>query len=152
MAFVPITALPTAPSRTQPQAVFSANTDAFLTALPPLVTEINAGGAAIEASQSAASTSETNSANSALDSASSAIESENSAVNSASSANYKGEWSTLTGALNIPSSVSKSNNIYILKVNLADVTTSEPGVSSDWILLGSNSAHNKRDFNCWRLD
>ena len=130
MAFVPITALPTAPARTQSQAVFSANTDAFLTALPPLVTEINAGGAAIEASQTAASTSETNAAASATASASSE-------ASAAGSANYKGEWSTLTGALNIPASVSKSTNLYILKLNLADVTSSEPGVTTDWILLGS---------------
>jgi len=133
MAFVPITALPAAPSRTQSQAVFSANTDAFLTALPPLVTEINAGGAAIEASQTAASTSETNAATSATASATSA-------ASAAASANYKGEWSTLTGALNIPASVSKSGNLYILKLSLADVTASEPGVTTDWILLGSEQA------------
>mgnify|MGYP003679560516 CR=1 FL=1 len=137
MAFVPITALPTAPSRTQSQAVFSANTDAFLTALPPLVTEINAGGAAIEASQTAASTSVTASATSATASATSATASAESAANAAASANYKGEWSTLTGGLNIPASVSKSGNLYILKLNLADVTSSEPGVTTDWILLGS---------------
>ena len=128
MAFVPISALPTAPSRTQPQAVFSANTDAFLTALPPLVTQINAGGAAIEASQSAASTSETNAATSETNAATSAS-------GSASSANYVGLWSSLSGALNIPASVFHSDKVWSLKYNIANVAASQPGVSSDWVAV-----------------
>jgi hypothetical protein len=124
MPYVPITALPTAPERTQSQAVFSSNTDAFLTALPPLVTEINAAGDFIEASEISAGASAT-----------SATASEAGAL---SAANYKGEWSALTGALNIPASASNGGAVYVLKVNLADVTTSEPGVTSDWIVISNN--------------
>ncbi len=58
---------------------------------------------------------------------------EDSAVASASSANNKGDWSALTGALDIPASVSHANKIWVLDVNLADVTASEPSsANTDW--------------------
>lgn len=47
--------------------------------------------------------------------------------------NYKGEWSSLSGALNFPASVSHGGYFYVLTSNLADVTTDEPGVSAVWI-------------------
>lgn len=48
-------------------------------------------------------------------------------------ANYVGVWSSLTGALAIPASVSHSGNVWILSDNVEDVTAVEPGVSSVWI-------------------
>ena len=49
------------------------------------------------------------------------------------SANNKGNWSALTGALNIPASVNHNGNVYVLNVNLADVTLSEPtDINTDW--------------------
>lgn len=50
-------------------------------------------------------------------------------------ANYKGPWSSLTGALNMPASVSHNGNYWALNANLANVTTSTPGVSSNWQAL-----------------
>lgn len=47
-------------------------------------------------------------------------------------ANYKGLWSSLSGALNIPASVFHDNNFWVLKVNLANVAAEEPGVSTKW--------------------
>lgn len=47
-------------------------------------------------------------------------------------ANYKGVWSTLTGPLDIPASVSHDGVTWILTQNLADVTSDEPGVSNKW--------------------
>ncbi|MCG7598899.1 hypothetical protein MHM84_03810 [Halomonas sp. McH1-25] len=49
-----------------------------------------------------------------------------------SSANFKGEWADLTGALSVPASVYHSGTTWVLLNDLADVTTSEPGVSADW--------------------
>ena len=146
MAFVPITALPTAPARTQAQAVFSANTDAFLTALPTLVTQINAGGAAIEASQSAASTSETNGANSATASATSADGAAASAVSSASSANFKGAWGSQSGAATKPYSVAHAGSTWLLLNDLANVAASEPGQTSDWFNADSSLRVTKNRF------
>lgn len=54
-------------------------------------------------------------------------------------ANYKGLWSGLSGALAKPASVSYGGNFWALNTNLADVTTSTPGVDSAWtpIIAGS---------------
>jgi len=54
---------------------------------------------------------------------------------SLASSNFKGEWNNLTGALNIPASVSHNSKYWLLIANLTDVSSSEPGVSSDWEIL-----------------
>jgi hypothetical protein len=50
-------------------------------------------------------------------------------------ANFKGAWSGLVGALNMPAMVSHSGQRWNLLNDLADVTASEPGVSADWELF-----------------
>lgn len=50
-------------------------------------------------------------------------------------ANFKGAWSGLTGALNKPAMVTHSGQRWVLLNNLANVTTSTPGVSADWELF-----------------
>lgn len=47
-------------------------------------------------------------------------------------ADFKGPWSSLTGALSTPALVSHSGTRWFLLNNLTDVTASEPGVSADW--------------------
>lgn len=62
--------------------------------------------------------------------------SEDAANKSTASANLKGEWSELTGALTLPSSVYHNGLFWALLVDLADVTLSEPSESnSDWALM-----------------
>ena len=59
-----------------------------------------------------------------------------------SAANFKGQWSTLTGAFNVPASVFHNDQYWQLLNDLADVTLSEPGVSADWAkipLLSGNA-------------
>lgn len=77
--------------------------------------------------------------NSAYDNA---VESNTSAINAAASsvsavaaANFKGNWSALTGALNMPASVAHNGNFWVLNTNLANVTTATPGVSASWTFL-----------------
>jgi hypothetical protein len=55
-------------------------------------------------------------------------------------ANYKGEWSGLSGALAIPASVNHNGNLYYLISSLADVTTKTPGVASEWGLVSTGYA------------
>lgn len=50
-------------------------------------------------------------------------------------ANSKGNWSNLTGALAVPASVYHNGENWQLLNDLTDVTASEPGVSSDWVML-----------------
>jgi hypothetical protein len=57
----------------------------------------------------------------------------NSATGAANSANFKGTWSSLTGALNKPAQVLHNGAYWQLLNNLANVTTSEPSPSNaDW--------------------
>lgn len=55
------------------------------------------------------------------------------ADSAAGAANFKGAWSSLTGALNMPASVSHSGRLWLLTANLANVTTATPGVSGSWL-------------------
>lgn len=50
-------------------------------------------------------------------------------------ANFKGAWSGLSGALNVPASVLHNNQYWMLLDNLANVATATPGVSGSWQLL-----------------
>lgn len=61
---------------------------------------------------------------------------EDSALIAVASANFKGAWSSLTGALNVPAAVWHNSRVWALLVNLANVTTSQPGVSADWVDIG----------------
>jgi hypothetical protein len=108
-----MTPLPTPPQRAD-SATFAARGDTFLAALPAFVTEANLLQADVTAQAAAAST-----AAGARDVA-------------LASANYKGLWTALTGALNIPASVYHLGNFWVLTSNLANVTTQEPGTGSVW--------------------
>lgn len=70
---------------------------------------------------------------SATASASSAAASDSSSMVSMASANFKGEWSGLSGALAKPASVAHQGRFWLLLNNLADVTTAVPGVSANWL-------------------
>ncbi len=52
------------------------------------------------------------------------------------SANFKGRWSALTGALNVPASVYHNSQYWMLLNNLANVAASEPAeANSAWALI-----------------
>ena len=136
MPYTAISALPTAPERTQAQATFSTNTDAFLTALPALVTQVNAAGDFIETSETASAAS----ASAALSSAAQAAASESAAALAAlSSSGYVGEWSAQSGAFIAGASVSHGGVVWLLSVDLANVAVNEPGITTDWIAIGGEN-------------
>jgi len=85
MAYPPISALPSPPSRQDP-ANFADEADAFLGALPTFQSETNTAGTYIEGKASEAETSATNAATSATGAATSATNSANSATAAANSA------------------------------------------------------------------
>lgn len=114
-----ITALPSAPLPTDNTATFNSKAFALVAALNTFVTEANALGVDANAD--------------AVSAAADAITAVNASLAAVGAANYEGEWSTLTGALNIPASVSHQGVVWVLKNNLADVTAAIPGVSSSWL-------------------
>lgn len=62
---------------------------------------------------------------------------------SQASANYKGTWSSLTGALSVPSSVAHNGSFWLLNVNVADITLSEPtNINTDWTKIENNNLTN----------
>lgn len=70
---------------------------------------------------------------SATASGASATNADQSASVAMASANFKGEWSGLTGALPKPASVAKDGRFWMLLNDLADVTAAVPGVSASWL-------------------
>jgi hypothetical protein len=110
--------------------------------LPTFATEANALQAAVSNSELNASIH----AATANDAATSAANSANAAATSATTllaaANYKGAWSTLSGALNKPASVTHNGKYWLLNTNVSDVTTKTPGVAPEWTELVVLQARN----------
>lgn len=90
----------------------------------------NAGEAAASAADSAASAVES------ADSAAAAATARDAAFNAAS---FKGDWSTLTGALNLPASVRHNGRFWLLVASVADVAAAVPGASASWSPLDAAS-------------
>lgn len=119
-----ITPLPPAPSRAVP-STFSTLADAFLAALATFVTEANALQVDVNAKQVTTSAA-------AIAAAASSVTAANSAAVALAAANYKGEWTALSGAATIPYAVSLSGRFWMLNTNVANVATEMPGVSTKW--------------------
>lgn len=129
----PITDLPEAPSPSDSPSEFETKAYAFVAALEVLVDETNAAVGCVDTMADAANTS-------ADSAASSATSAENSATAAAGSANYLGTWSSLSGSVDKGASVLHQSAIWLLLVDLADITASEPsGSNSDWYLLNTQS-------------
>jgi len=122
-----MTPLPAAPSRTTP-ADFSTKADVFVAALPGFVTEANALEVNVNAKEATVVAAEIN-VNAKEVSAVAA------AAVALAAANYKGAWSAQTGAAVVPYAVSHSGSYWLLESNLADVTTKEPGVDPEWLMM-----------------
>jgi hypothetical protein len=115
-----ITALPAAPDPND-RATFNARAYPWAAAQAVLATEIAAAA--------------DNMYDNALIAETSATDAEYSATAAVASANFKGAWSGLAGALNVPASVSHGGAVYMLGANVADVTAHTPGVSASWLVL-----------------
>ena len=129
-----LTLLPTPPTRVDP-VNFAERGDNFLGALPTFAVELNTVAGEVNTFR-----------NDAVNASVSAIAASNSAL---AGANFKGNWSALTGALNKPATVAHSSKIWLLLNNLANVTTSQPGVTADWLeykpALGRYTFANRND-------
>lgn len=124
-AHPPIATLPTAPSRQRP-TTFSAESDAFFAQMQPLADDQNALATWMESTANSAE-------GWANDAEASATASEVSRQAAAAVANYKGDWASLTGALNKPATVSNDGAFWALNNNLANVALSEPAPgNADW--------------------
>ena len=117
-----MTALPTAPLPANDTTTFNTRAFAWVAALDTFVEEANALEEAVNAN--------------AISAAADASSAADSALAATGAANFKGDWSTLTGSLSIPASVSYDGKVWILTETVTDVTTVVPGVSTKWIQPG----------------
>lgn len=120
-----ITAGPTPPNRNDPENFDDAG-DAFAAWMVVMASQANALAAEVNAMHDSAAvdaataTTKAGEASAARDIAMAAV-------------NYKGIWSSLSGALNIPASAFYSGSIWMLTENVANVATEVPGVSAKWL-------------------
>jgi len=120
--------LPTAPSTADPDT-FDARGDAAFAALTPFQVEMQALKANVYANAQ-------NAFSNATDAAASAVSAASSAANVSALANFKGNWSAQAGAIAKPAAVFHNGAFWALLNNLADVTTSQPGATADWQVVG----------------
>lgn len=121
------TPVPIPPTRNDPTS-FKPRADAFLGAFPTFQTEMNNLAQNVYSNALGAEEQSANSASSAVSAASSADI-------ALAASNFKGEYSSLTGALNRPASVRHLGRYWLLIQNLANVTTAVPGTHSAWVPL-----------------
>lgn len=122
----PIAAGPSVPNSNDPETTFDAQFEAFL------AWQRNTLAPGVNAQSQAAFDNASASQASATAAQASALASEASAVTSLASSNFRGDWATLTGALNKPASVAHAGRTWLLLSDLADVTAAVPGASASW--------------------
>lgn len=120
---MPITALPTPPTRQDPDN-FAERGDDFLAALPTFATEANALADQVNADEANVA------AMAAL-----VLPASDAAL---AAANYVGIWNTLSGSLALPASVYHASRFWVLLTAIGNVATSEPGVSGDWAAIADD--------------
>ena len=128
-----ITPLPTpVPSKSDP-ANFDQRADAFLEALPGFATEANALAVTVNGYKDDAEQAVIDAQEQVTLAVAAKGDAETARDIALAAANLKGNWSDLTGALNMPASVARNEKFWALTENLEDVTTAEPGVSAVWV-------------------
>lgn len=121
-----ITALSSAPLPTDNTATFNTKAFALVAALNGFVTEANALETNVNAKEASATTAATTATSAS--------------ATATATANFKGAWSGLTGALNIPASVSHLNKVWVLTQSVSNVATEVPGTSDKWLAVSVNFA------------
>lgn len=140
VAPTPVAGLPVAPDPDSAESDFDLAAFNWATALGPWTTAMNGLSDNVYNNALAAAESAAAAADSAGAAASASNAAQAAAAASLGAANFKGNWSSLTGALNTPACVKHSGRFWLLLNNLADVTAATPGVSSAWTSLDSGTA------------
>jgi len=126
------TPLPQYPTPEMPDDAYNAAAYATTAAYPVMIAEMSNAAAIVE-NNANHSTQQANAASTSAQTAADRLADVQTAANGAfAAANYKGEWSTLTGALNVPATVTHLGRLWYLKLNLANVTTQAPALGSTY--------------------
>jgi len=148
---VPVIAeLPAPPVRSDAPTDFAAKADAFAASLVPFVGQVNGSAAYVNQRAIDADNRANDSAASATAAATARSGAELARDAAQSVANFKGAWSSLTGPLNPPASVTHNGQIWSLLYALGNVAASEPGISADWVVQGGIDASKTANFTASR--
>ena len=122
--------LGTVPNNNMDESTFNSASESFTSNMPPWAGDLAAvaGSAKTNAEHAHAKAGE--SATSAQTAADRLVDVQAAANGAFASANYKGEWSSLAGALNLPATVTHQGRLWYLKSNLANVAAQQPGLGS----------------------
>lgn len=133
MPIVPVPAirdLGTVPNNNMDEATYNVTAENFTGNMPPWGSDVKAVADSAK-TNAEYSNQRAGDANTAAETAAARLADVQTAANGAfAAANYKGEWSTLTGALNVPATVTHLGRLWYLKLNLANVASQTPTLGS----------------------
>ena len=128
----PIRDLGTVPNNNMDEATFNVTAEAFTSNMPPWGGDVKAVGDSAKTNADFSFQMAVDASEYAGAAADRLVEVQAAANGAFAAANYKGEWSTLTGALNVPATVTHLGRLWYLKVNLANVTSQPPALGSTY--------------------
>ena len=132
VAVPPIRDLGTVPNNNMDEATFNVTAENFTTQMAPWGGDVKAVAESAK-TNAEYSNQRANDSNTSAETAAARLVDVQTAANGAfAAANYKGEWSTLTGALAVPATVTHLGRLWYLKLNLANVTTQAPALGSTY--------------------
>ena len=132
VAVPPIRDLGTVPNNNMDEATFNVTAENFTTQMAPWGGDVKAVADSAKTNAEYSNERAVN-ANTSAETAAARLADVQTAANGAfAAANYKGEWSTLTGALNVPATVTHLGRLWYLKLNLANVTSQAPALGSTY--------------------
>lgn len=132
VAVPPIRDLGTVPNNNMDEATFNVTAENFTAQMAPWGGDVKAVAESAK-TNAEYSNQRANDSNTSAETAAARLVDVQTAANGAfAAANYKGEWSTLTGALNVPATVTHLGRLWYLKLNLANVTTQAPTLGSTY--------------------
>ncbi|MEJ5030009.1 hypothetical protein WH303_12670 [Comamonas sp. MYb69] len=132
VAVPPIRDLGTVPNNNMDEATFNVTAENFTTQMAPWGGDVKAVAESAKTNAEYSNERAVN-ANTSAETAAARLADVQTAANGAfAAANYKGEWSTLTGALNVPATVTHLGRLWYLKLNLANVTSQAPALGSTY--------------------
>lgn len=132
MSFPNLTPWPAAVTPDDEPDVFSAKMYARIAAEAQNVDELNAAGAYIDAQVLLVDLDRIAAQDAVGDAEQQVALATEQAEIAGFTAHYVGQWAGLVGALNKPATVKHGGLFWLLVNNLANVTTSEPGMTNDW--------------------
>ena len=128
----PIRDLGTVPNNNMDEATFNVTAENFTTQMAPWGGDVKAVADSAKTNAEYSNERAVNANDSAETAAARLVDVQTAANGAFAAANYKGEWSTLTGALNVPATVTHLGRLWYLKLNLANVTTQAPALGSTY--------------------